>query len=457
MTLDQQHWQERLEVLADKYGVVGASLAVQHGQACAAVATGVLNRRTAAPVTPRSVFQIGSITKIWTATLVMQLVDEGLLDLDAPVVHYLPAFRVADDVTSRTVTARQLLAHTSGIDGDFFVDTGRADDCVEKYVAAMATLTQVHPQGATMSYCNAGYVVLGRIVEVLRGTSWDTALRQRLLVPLELSSAGTLPEEALLHAAAVGHLVVPGGDGAVVAPQWQLPRSSGPAGLLHMTAQDLLVFARLHLDGGVTVGGARVLSESATLAMQQPEVEVPDLVAPTSHRGLGWNLTKWDDKLVLGHDGATYGQGAFLRVVPEARLSVALLTNGGTQSQYLYEDLYGELYAELASITVPRRPEPREGAVVPAPERFVGRYVREGAEVVVSLGGEGGLELVLMGPPAAGAPPPPPLKLVPYDRDVLLAWSEPHGTWLSFAFFDLDGERYVHCGGRTTCRAAAGS
>src|SRR5687767_5536349 len=113
MALDQRHWQERLALLADKHGVPGASFAVLQGDEIMEVAYGVLNLRTSHAVTPDALFQIGSITKVWTATLIMQLVDEGLLDLDEPVVTYLPGFRVKDPEVSRTVTTRQLLAHTS--------------------------------------------------------------------------------------------------------------------------------------------------------------------------------------------------------------------------------------------------------------------------------------------------------------------------------------------------------
>jgi CubicO group peptidase (beta-lactamase class C family) len=86
MSLDQQHWQDRLAALADKRGIVGASLAIAYGEETVEAATGVLNRRTHQPATTDSVFQIGSITKAWTATLVMQLVDEDLVDLDTPIV-----------------------------------------------------------------------------------------------------------------------------------------------------------------------------------------------------------------------------------------------------------------------------------------------------------------------------------------------------------------------------------
>ena len=161
MSPDQQHLQERLTELARKHGVVGASLAVRLGDEEAVAATGVLNLRTQQPATPESVFQFGSITKVWTATLVMQLVDEGLLDLDEPVVRYLPEFRVASPALTAAVTTRHLLDHTSGIDGDYFPDFGRGDDCLARYVEGMAGLEQVHPLGATMSNCNTAVVLLG--------------------------------------------------------------------------------------------------------------------------------------------------------------------------------------------------------------------------------------------------------------------------------------------------------
>src|SRR4051795_7248137 len=237
MALDMARWQDRLALLADKHGVPGATLAILDGDEVGEAAYGVLNIRTGVEVTPDALFQIGSITKVWTATLVMQLVDEGKLDLDAPVVTYLPDFKVADAEVTRTVTTRHLLAHTSGIDGDMFLDTGRGDDCVERYVAACADLGQNHTLGATMSYCNSGYVVLGRLVEVLRGKSWDEVLRERMFAPLGLTSAGTLPEEALLHRAATGH-VQPPGEQQQVAPVWGIFRSAGPAGLIQATPRE---------------------------------------------------------------------------------------------------------------------------------------------------------------------------------------------------------------------------
>ena len=456
MALDAQHWQDRLTALADKYGVVGASLAIRHGDGTAEAATGVLNLRTGQPATPDSLFQIGSITKVWTATLVMQLVDEGLLDLDEPIATHLPDFRVADETVSRTVTARQLLAHTSGIDGDLFLDTGRGDDNLEKYVAAMATLTQVHRQGATMSYCNSGYSLLGRLVEVLRESTWDAVLREKLFLPLGLESAGTLPEEALLHGAATGHIVPPGSDEPMVTPQWGIYRSCGPAGLIHMTARDLLTFVQTHLDSGTTADGTRILSTESAAAMQRAQVQIPDPYTLGSHWGLGWILMTWNGRPVLGHDGATLGQGAFQRSLPDAGLSAALLTNGGAHPRELFEALFDEIFSELAGVNVPPRPEPRADTTVAQPERFIGRYAREGVELLVRPSDSGGLELAVRStsPLSEGMPTPPPVTLLPHDDGVLLARGKEEDAWTAAVFFDLDGERYVHFGARATPRVS---
>ena len=210
LTIDRTALEARLDDARERHGTPGASLAVLTSAGVSAAASGILNLDTGVEATTDSLFQIGSITKVWTATLAMQLVDEGLLDLDVPIRTYLPGFRVADDEITDAVTARHLLSHTSGIDGDHFADTGRGDDVLERYVESCATLRRVLPLGATMSYCNTGFVILGRIVEVLRGSTWDEALRRHLVEPLGLTHTATLPEDVLRFRAAIGHIQPPG-------------------------------------------------------------------------------------------------------------------------------------------------------------------------------------------------------------------------------------------------------
>jgi len=197
---------EKLPALLAEHKVPGAAIAVYAGGEVFDFASGVLSHATGVEATADSVFQIGSITKTWTATLVMQLADEGLLDLDTTVVTYLPDFGLADSEAARTMTVRQLLCHKAGFEGDIFTDTGNNDDCVQKYVETLKTDPQLFPPGEMFSYNNAGFCVLGRVIEVLRGKPFDQVLREHLFAPLGLSHAATDANSAILFRAAVGHL-----------------------------------------------------------------------------------------------------------------------------------------------------------------------------------------------------------------------------------------------------------
>jgi len=455
MTLDQKHWADRLSLLADKHGVPGATLAILAGGEVVEASYGVLNIRTGAEATTDSVFQIGSITKVWTATLIMQLVDEGKLDLDEPVVTYLPDFKVADPDVTRTVTTRHLLAHTSGIDGDLFLDTGRGDDAVARYVAACVDLRQNHPLGATMSYCNSGYTVLGRLIEVLREQTWDAVLREKVFAPLGLTSAGTLPEEALLHRAAVGHVTPPGGE-LQVTPVWGIFRSAGPAGLIHATPREVLSFAQLHMADGVAADGTRVLSTQSAQAMREPQVEVPDTYTLGSHWGLGWILMTWDGRPVYGHDGATLGQGGFLRIVPDAGVAICLLTNGGHMRE-LFGDLFAEILAETADMQMPPRLEPAATPPQLDLSRYAGRYERVGVEMTISAGDDR-LQLQVNVTSelakAMGSNEQPPIDMLPVEEDLFVAKGPDDESWTPAVFFRLDdGSEYLHFGARATPKA----
>ena len=181
---------------ADRHGIVGASLAVARGDELVENAHGVINANTGVDVTTDTVFQIGSITKLFTATLMMQLVDDGLVDLDTPLSRALPELDLADSTATTTTTIAHLLTHTSGIEGDHFMDTGPGDDCVERFVVSCSALPQLYAPGAHFSYCNTGFVLAGRIIERLRGAPWHTVLEQWILDPLELRSMGTEPGPA---------------------------------------------------------------------------------------------------------------------------------------------------------------------------------------------------------------------------------------------------------------------
>jgi CubicO group peptidase (beta-lactamase class C family) len=446
---DAEAWQERLGELMARHRVPGATLGILDDGTMTSTGAGVLSKATAVEVTPESLFQIGSITKVWTATLVMQLVDEGLLDLDAPVAEVLPGFRVADPDVTRSVTSRHLLTHTSGIDGDVFTDTGRGDDCIERYVAGMGEVAQNHPLGATWSYCNAGYVLAGGIVEHLTGMTWDRALRERIVEPLGLTGTVTLPEEALLHRTAVGHVGEPGDD-PTPTTAWGLSRSMGPAGLVTSHARDVLAFARVHLDSGLAADGARVLSAAGAEAMTRQEAELPDVHTLGDSWGLGWIRFGWGGERLVGHDGNTIGQSAYLRLLPSRRLAVTLLANGGNTID-LFHDLYRDIFREVAGIEKPGPLEPPpEGPEIDS-GAYVGRYERAAMTTEVFERDDGlALRATVTGPLAEVVPVPVhEFALVPVGPDLFALRAPGETTWTPVTFYALpDGARYVHYGAR---------
>ncbi len=457
-TAAQAHWTARLAELAADARVQGAVLGIWAGGQQTLASHGMLSTATGVRVTGDSLFQIGSVTKPWTATMIMQLVDEGRLELDTTVSEVLPGVRVGADDLGADITIRHLLTHTAGIDGDIFTDTGRGDDCVERYVSLLGQASQTCPIGQAYSYSNSGYVLLGRIIEVLDERVWDESLRQRLIEPLELTKTVTLPEDAILHRAAVGHRSRP--HEADPSPTWMLPRSIGPAGLITASAQDVLTFARMHLVGGVAPGGARVLAEAAAAAMREPQFPVPAVGSSAQAVGLSWRLFEWGGHHVFGHDGNTIGQTAYLRIDPEAGVAVCLLTNS-SNPQVLYQRLFSEVMREYAGIEAPAEPEPAEAELASSNgvARHAGRYERTSRSFDVAVR-DGRLHtlVTVTGQLAelTGAEPEE-VELLPADGsgNHFLCRSDEDEPWAQVSFGALsDGTSYLFSGGRINLRVS---
>ncbi len=442
-----------LQDRAGRHGVVGAALAVGQGDELFEAATGVVNRNTGVEVTADSVFQIGSITKLFTTTLVMQLVEGGSVELDAPVKRYLPEFQVADPEATENITLANLLCHASGIDGDFFDDTGRGDDCIERYVLACKTLPQLHPPGEMLSYCNAGFTIAGRIVEKLRGKPWHEVIAERIFAPLGLFAMGTEAEQAILHRAAVGHMAL-GEDGAqVVVPIWRLSRSNAPAGGTPFArARELVGFARMHLQGGKALDGSAILSPESVRQMQERRIDLPPH-ADADGWGLGWMLFDWSGERLIGHDGLTIGQSSFLRVHPASGVIVSLLTTGG-DAKSLYREIFQEAFTTLCGISL--KPPPEDSPTVDVPlAHYAGRYERLSTGYEVSVE-DGTLGLLAVGrrPPMSLLPPArSPLRAIAADAFVVEQPGALVNSPILFSHFDGDGRPgYLHAGLRAAPR-----
>jgi CubicO group peptidase (beta-lactamase class C family) len=454
------HWAQRLTELAAASRVAGATLGIWAGGQEMLAAWGVLSTATHVPVTTDAVFQIGSITKLWTATMIMQLVEADLLSLGTSVAEVLPGIRLTSADVGAQVTMRQLVTHTSGIDGDLFTDTGRGDDCLERYVAGLAGVPLVFGPGQAYSYCNSGFVLLGRIIEVLDGRSWDASLRERLIGPLGLTRTGTLPEEAIVHRAAVGHRTPPAQDRAVSV--WGLPRSIGPAGLITASAADVLAFARMHLAGGTAADGTRILTPQSVSAMRERQVAIPGDFGRGGALGVTWRLFQCGEREIIGHDGATVGQSAYLRVDPQAEVAACLLTNA-PRADGVYEELFSEIFGEYAGVEMPRNPGPlaQAGGAAGLSEaqlgRHAGRYERTSRRFEVSVRG-GQLHALVTVTGERGElsdDEPEDLVLSPADAsgDNFVCRSLERDPWTAVSFARLaDGTPYIRVGGRITLR-----
>jgi CubicO group peptidase (beta-lactamase class C family) len=450
-------WQARLDAVTAERKIPGATLGILHDGDVSVYAAGIINKNTGVEVTPDTLFQIGSMTKAWTATIVMMLVDDGLIDLDAPVVTYLPELQLGDAQITKTVTMRDLLSHRSGIGGDHFIDTGRGDDCLEKYVATLGDIGQEHDLGATMSYCNTGYSIAGRVIEKLTGKVFDQVVRERIIAPLGLTHTNTLPEEAILFRTAVGHLHLPGTDGEQVTPQWMLPRACGPMGLVNASAADALAFAKLHLDEGKAPDGKQLLSVASVKQMQEAQIDVPDRYTLGDRWGVGWILFDWDGHPVYGHDGSTLGQRAYLRIIPEANLAVCFLTNGGEQGK-AFDQLCREIVRDIVGIEKPVTPSLPDSPPTLDLSKYTGTFGRLNVNVEIALGEPGELVATIKSASVLKELVPDEedtkLKAKPVDESLFLAWVDEAPDPIPFVFFDFDGDvpTRVHFGARAMTR-----
>jgi len=444
---------EKLPALLAEHKVPAAAIGVYANGEVFDFASGVLSHATGVEATADSVFQVGSITKTWTATLVMQLADEGLLDLDAAVVTYLPDFDLADSDAAKTMTVRQLLCHKAGFEGDIFTDTGNNDDCVEKYVAMLRTDPQLFSPDEMFSYNNAGYCVLGRIIEVLRDKPFDQALREHLFAPLGLTHAATDANSAILFRAAVGHLPNPQDpDGQPVpAPMWSLVKSNAPAGaMLAMRPRDLLAFAAMHLNDGKAANGTQVLSEASATAMRDKQVTVPPLGLMGTHWGLGFELFDFPTGFVFGHDGGTVGQSAFLRIVPGKNVAIALLTNGGNPIA-VYFEVYRHLLKVLADIDLPDNPVPPTNPEQIDAAKYLGTYANSMGKTEIAQDDDGRIWMTEtpLGELAELIGEVEKTELVHLENDTLIAATPKYGIYLPQVFIGDDGSGrslYIHSG-----------
>lgn len=271
------------------------------------------------PVTPETPMIIGSTSKSFTALAVMQLVEAGRVDLDAPVRTYLPDFRTADAEASKRITVRELLNHTSG----FSTWDGRQPMLADG-PRALADVTQNlqdirlhHAPGQTYEYSNLNYLILGALVEKVSGQPYGTYLRANVFDPLQMWSSGTSPAE-VSNLAAGHHMWF----GFATRANEPFLSDQVPAGYIMASAKDLSNYLIAQLNEG-SFAGRSVLSPAGVAAMHTPSTRVNDRF----QYGMGWLVGQTNGAVVIRHDGEVADFHSELFMLPGSKTGIVLIAN----------------------------------------------------------------------------------------------------------------------------------
>jgi len=314
-----------IEQQIDRLNVPGAALAIVEGDQIVHLrGFGQAHPGGEAP-SPQTPFIIGSTTKSFTALAVMQLVEAGKIELDAPVQRYLPWFRVAAPQASAQMTVRHLLNQTSGLPllsgWILLADFDDRPDASERQARALSTLVLTRPVGSAFEYSNMNYNLLGLIIEAASGESYETYIENYIFAPLDMRHSYTIRAEALQNGLAVGHrywFAAP-----IAAPDLPLPRGSLASGQLISSAEDMAHYLIAQLNEG-RYRDVQVLTPAGIAELHRPAVAANFMGAPIGQYALGWYNEEHGQTRMVWHSGMVPDFYTYMALLPEQQKGVIL-------------------------------------------------------------------------------------------------------------------------------------
>ena len=348
---------------------------------------GITNVEDPLPVTEHTVFPLASISKTFAATAMMRLVEQGKVDLRAPVRTYLPDFKVRDETASRDVTVWHLLTHLGGWEGQVS-PPDRGSDTLKNFVGTIGDLMQIAPPGKAWSYNNAGFSIAGRVIEVVSGSPINRAIRDLVFQPLGLEHAGTTAGEFIVQRFAAGHS---SRDGRIALQRPFSPSTSVTAGGVGLCMTDLLAYARFHLGDGAAPNGERLLKRESLEQMRAAQLHKQ---GTDDDIGIAWHIRQLGPVRTFGHGGTLAGHILLLEIVPERNFAIAILTNANSGWR-LIQDVEREALKSYLSATYAANqaiahrglletlPSAEPLAQQPDPAAYLGTYLRPGNAYVV--------------------------------------------------------------------------
>jgi CubicO group peptidase (beta-lactamase class C family) len=314
--------EKTLDAKRKEYGIPGVSLViVKDDQIIYMKGLGVKDLEKNAPVTPDTLFAIGSSTKAFTALTVLLSADEGKLSLDDAPKKYLPYFKMYDPETDAKITIRDLLSHSSGLnrtDLAFAVGTLNREEVIR--VAGLAKPTAKLRE--KFQYQNAMFTVAGEVAAHAQGKSWESLVRERIFKPLGMKNSDlSVKEMEKSRDYSYGYDYNTDTKKNRRLPMRDIPQAA-PAGAINSSARDMAQWLRFMLAGGV-YGGKRLVSEKSFNEFTSPQMKIGGKVS----YGLGWFLRDWHGHKVVEHGGNIDGFNALVAMMPDQKLGFVLLTN----------------------------------------------------------------------------------------------------------------------------------
>ncbi len=281
------------------------------------------------PITPGTLFHCASISKLFSATAVIQLAENGHILLDDPLVKHLPWFHMADD-RFEAITIRQLLSHTSGLSDitDYGWDQPEYDaGALERYVRSLSSQTLLAAPGECFAYSNIGYEVLGALIAAVSGITFEDYVRKHILLPLGMEHSTHLKAEIPDGAFAEPHMR---GLSTELSPLYPYHRAHAPSSTLHSNAREMNLWMSAMLQNGQSQKAALLQPESFA-RMWKPQAEIRKAGNPgtgiVQQVGLGWFLGEHRENKTLSHSGQDIGFTSQLVLIPEKGLGVTVLSN----------------------------------------------------------------------------------------------------------------------------------
>ena len=310
--------------VTEHFGVAGMAIGVVRGDEIYAAGFGLRDIRTREPATAKSLFHLASISKTFVATAVIQLAEQGKVDLDAALITYLPDFLLADE-RYREIKVRQMLNHTSGMPDtdDYGWDRPEYDQgALERYMHSLGKEKLIAGPGEIFAYSNIAYEVLGLLVARISGQSFEDYIKQHILLPLDMNSSTFLKTEVSPEHATAPHIVLPP---TVFSPEYPYNRAHAPSSTLHSSAEELCSWVLMNLNRG-EFRGRRILQaksfEELWYSYQQTGPSYP-----TEFAGLSWFIDTYRGHRTVRHDGVDVGFQSDLILLPEQSLAVIVLAN----------------------------------------------------------------------------------------------------------------------------------